>query len=104
MATLSSMFRNAGTDSTRSTVARRGTKLFSYILAVGFCPVLAIGPAMAGTNGTSSTRMHAPSVASGSRPAPVEPALTIRGLSLAEWTQRFWNRFMSYPSKCRSGH
>ena len=61
-----------------------------------------MNPAMAGTNGATSSQLHKPSGKSASlllasSKHDDESRIVIRGVSLAEWTQRFWNRFMSIP-------
>ena len=85
----------------QSNLWRRQLKLISWCVVPGFCLVMALSTAMAGTNGTTSIHMHAPTEKSASLPVGTrkddESKVVIRGVSLAEWTQRFWNRFMSLP-------
>ena len=53
-----------------------------------------------GTNGTTNIRMPAgksTSLSGSARQGDAEARIVILGASLAEWTQRFWDRFMSIP-------
>lgn len=89
-------------NSAQRFLLRRQFKLISWCVASGFCMVMALSPAIAGTNGTTSIRMQTPAGKSAPLPASprkddAESRVVLQGVSLAEWTQRFWNRFMSIP-------
>ena len=81
---------------------RHQFKLISWCVASGFFVVMALSPAIAGTDRTNSIRMQTPAGKSAPLPASprkddAESRVVFQGVSLAEWTQRFWNRFMSIP-------
>ncbi len=79
-------------------VMSRGHRLISWCVVPSFCMVMALGPTMAGTNGTTNIRMPAGRSASPFASATQGDARTVvLGVSFAEWTQRFWDRFMSIP-------
>jgi hypothetical protein len=84
-------------NSTQPVFLRRHLRLISWWVVPSFCMVVALGPTMAATNGTTNIRMPAGKSASQSGSANNEARVVILGVSLAEWTQRFWNRFMSIP-------
>ncbi len=88
-------------NSTQRAFLRYRLGLILGCLVPSFCATMSLSPAMAGTSGTTSVDVPAGRSASISaraanrgRPRPV---LLIFGASFAEWTQRFWNRFMSIP-------
>ena len=89
-------------NSTKHFLLRRQFRRISWCVASSFCMVMALSPTMAATNGTTSTRIDTPagksaSLSGSSRQGDAEAGIVIRGASLAKWTQRFWNRFMSIP-------
>jgi len=91
---------NDAINSRQRVFLRRHLRLISLYVVPSFCMVVALGPTMAGTNGTTSVRMPAgksASLSASARPGDSQARLVILGASLAEWTQRFWNRFMSIP-------
>jgi hypothetical protein len=102
MTTQQSKSCNDAKNSARNFLLRREIKLISRCVATSFCMVMALSPAMAGTDGTH-TRMHSAAAKSAlatasARQDDSESRVLIRGVSLAEWTQRFWIRFMSIPA------
>ena len=80
---------------------RQQLKQLRWIVVLGII-AFGLNQAMAGTNGATSFQLHTPSGKSASlllasSKLNDESRIVIRGVSLAEWTQRFWNRFMSIP-------
>lgn len=74
--------------------------LISWCMVPSFCMVMALSPTMAGTNGTSGIRMPAGKstpLSGSARQGDASARVVVLGVSLAEWTQRFWDRFMSIP-------
>jgi hypothetical protein len=74
----------------------RQLKLISYCFATVFCVSMALNTALAGTNGATDILMQEPARFVVKHKGD-QSNIAINGVSLAEWTQRFWNRFMSIP-------
>ena len=91
---------NDALNSTQRLFLRRHLRLISWCVVPSFCMVMALSPTMAGTNGTTNIRMPAgksTSLSESARQGDAEARIVVLGASLAEWTQRFWDRFMSIP-------
>ncbi len=78
----------------------RKLELVSCCMLPSLCMVMSMNAAMAGTSGTAGVRMLTPSGLGASSSAGTtrgDAGARIHGLTLAQWAEAFWSRFMSIP-------
>jgi hypothetical protein len=85
----------------RRTFVRRHARFLSWCVVPSVCMTLGLSSALAATNGTGN--VHIPGGGKSSAPTGSvnqrdQAQKFILGATLAEWTQRFWSRFMATRS------